>query len=469
MKILVVEDDVEARTKAVRWLTALRHEPVLASSVPEMLELIKGGDVDRILITVDPKDPSPLLGEIKRHDLRVPLLITSTDENVRDLVTVVARSRAIAMPRPFHMEDLAVAIDASVSMSPPPKKSDPVAATPAMVQSPPVAQASPAAPPPAAAPTAAAPTARLQPAPGVPRPAPTVAAAQKPEVAAPTRPAAAPPSGGVRAAVTRLLDDLKNGKVKLPVLDPRIGKIQSLMSRKEVELKEVVDVIGRDPTLTASVLRLANSSYFMLRTPVKDIKEACVRLGNKNVFSLAFEVMLRNQFTAHPAPFRTVMAQMWQNALVTSRFANRLAIMVGYPRPDELQAAAFLHNIGELMLIQLFSEIDEQKNASADDLGPEIDRLHQPLGSVLAKSWNLPPHLVRLTGHHHQAAEDPEPDDQRVPRCLILASWNLAISSGFGYLKNTEPVGLNELLATLGIDPASLESLREEARNWVKE
>jgi HD-like signal output (HDOD) protein len=88
---------------------------------------------------------------------------------------------------------------------------------------------------------------------------------------------------------------------------------------------------------------------------------------------------------------------------------------------------------------------------------------------VLAKSWNLPPHLVRLTGHHHQAAEDPEPDDQKVPRCLILASWNLAISVGFGYLKNTEPVGLNELLATLGIDPASLEAMREEARNWVKE
>jgi hypothetical protein len=52
---------------------------------------------------------------------------------------------------------------------------------------------------------------------------------------------------------------------------------------------------------------------------------------------------------------------------------------------------------------------------------------------------------------------------------LILASWNLAISVGFGYLKNTEPVGLNELLATLGIDPASLEAMREEARNWVKE
>jgi HD-like signal output (HDOD) protein/CheY-like chemotaxis protein len=464
MKILVVEDDVEARTKAVRWLTALRHEPVLASSVPEVLELIKVGDVDRILITVDSKQPSTLLGEIKRHELDVPLLITSTDEHVRDLVTVVARSRAIAMPRPFHMEDLAVAIDASVTMSPPQKKLDSAAAKPAMVQSP------PAAPRPAVPPTTAPAQPSVAPAQPVtaaaPRAAP-VAAAPKPEAAA--RAAAPQQSGGVRSAVARLLNDLKDGKVKLPVLDPRIGKIQSLMARKEVELKEVVDIIGRDPTLTASVLRLANSSYFMLRTPVKDIKEACVRLGNKNVFSLAFEVMLRNQFSAHPAPFRTVMAQMWQNALVTSRFANRLAVMVRYPKPDELQAAAFLHNIGELMLIQLFSEIDDQKNAAAEDLGPEIDRLHQPLGSVLAKSWNLPPHLVRLTGHHHQAAEDPEPDDQKVPRCLILASWNLAISVGFGYLKNTEPVGLSELLATLGIDPASLEAMREEARNWVKE
>lgn len=451
MKILIAEEESEARTTLVRWLTTLGHEPVLAATVPEMLDLLKGGGVDRLLVSVDPRSPSPLLQAIKGSEIRVPMLVASMDENVRDLITLVTRAQAVPLSKPFQQEDLAQAIEASAKMSPltprPQSAGQPtVAAKPGTAAGPGATTAASA--------TAAKPAAASKPA------AATSAAAGS------AAPAAA---GGVRAAVIRLLEDLKQGKVKLPVLDPRVGKIQSLMNRKDVELKEVVDVIGRDPTLTASVLRLANSSFYMQRTPVKDIKDACVRLGNKNVFSIAFEVLLRNQFSAHKQPFRTIMSQIWQNALVTSRFASRLAVMVRYPQPEELHAPAFLHNIGELMLIQLFADLDDPRANAPEELGAEINRLHQQLGAVLAKSWNLPPTLVRIVGNHHQPAENPEPEDQRLMRCLVLASWNLAIASGFPYLSNTEPVGLDELLAGLGIDPASLTAMREEARNWGKE
>ncbi len=497
MNILIVEDDAEAQAKSARWLKSLGHQAMVASSIPEMLDLLNGGGIDRILLAIDPQRPSVLWQQMKSQDIRVPLLVSSSDENLRDLLTLAARSHAVALPRPFHMEDLAQAIDTSTSI----EARSTAAAAPAAGQqtngagttthaSSPSVHAAPAGPattvtarapaqgvpaaltrvsrPPAPAPAAPAAASRLA----------QAAAGLRPEASAPrgSTPAPAPAAsggaagaGGIRPAITRMLEDLKHGRLKLPALDPRIGKIQTLMNLKYVDVKELVDIIGRDATLTASVLRLANSSFYMLRTPVKDIKDACVRLGNKNVFTIAFEVLLRNQFAAPRQPFKSMMSEIWQNSLVTSRFAARLANMVRYPSPDELQASAFLHNIGELMLIQLFADMEDQREKTAADLGPEIARLHQPLGAALARSWNLPPQLARLIAHHHQPAEDPEPDDQRLPRTLVLASWNLAIDCGFPYLDNKEAVELDELLAYLGINPASLIAMREEARNWVKE
>jgi len=269
-------------------------------------------------------------------------------------------------------------------------------------------------------------------------------------------------------------------------------RLAEFLTTEDWTIEDLADAVTRDSNLAAGVLRRANSALFGRGKELTSPREACTRLGSKAVVALAFELIIGAQFKAPQEPYRTVLKNAWRNAIVASRVAPPLgrvlmssdtadSSMVRRPRlnqevgrmllsPDaaDLSLLALFHNLGELLCVCLLAELARLPSLAVtpEQLAVEVEALHEILGAALATSWKLPSSVIRLVGHHHRPAQQPEPKEQELLRNLILASWSMALKAGFTYLPGHESVSTGDFLEVLGLDEQRVKHVYERVRTW---
>ena len=434
-RVLIVEDDVTLRKAVARMLPMLGFEALHAGSAEEAVQILGAESVDLMLLDLNLPGVHghALLRNINQQKIPILVIVMSGVGKMDDVVQAMRQHAVDFLIKPFSMEELSAALERAKERIPP------------------RAEASGVVPPPQTSEAPAVPVPVATPRPSPPRAAPAQVS-------------------GVRPAIKQMLKDLRSGALKLPVMDPRMARIQVLMEQPDAGMDEVVNTVGGDPVMAASVLRQANSSYYRLQAKVKNLREACVRLGSKKVFAIAIEVLYGQQFTLEREPHRTMLSRMWQNMYISARICGRLCALLRRQDADDMHLAALLHNAGEMLVIQLLAKLagaDAGEPAYAESVAAEVARIHQPMGEALARSWGLPEMVTRLTGHHHEPLRSPEPPDQRAERNLVLASWTLALRAGFTYLPDQEDIDIGPNLMALGLAEADVEELLEETTTWV--
>src|SRR5882672_6702282 len=73
----------------------------------------------------------------------------------------------------------------------------------------------------------------------------------------------------------------------LPSLGSVNKALQELLLAEQRYSAQISEVIRRDPSLTSRLLRLVNSVYYGLTTPVNNIEEAVFYLGVRQIRQLA--------------------------------------------------------------------------------------------------------------------------------------------------------------------------------------
>jgi HD-like signal output (HDOD) protein len=221
----------------------------------------------------------------------------------------------------------------------------------------------------------------------------------------------------------------------LPVLDPRVPKlIDNASAQSQMSSRDVVAMIERDPGLSATILRVANSPvYRPSGRPVTELEEACVRLGNAQVFTIGAEILIGQSLRCETEPFASLLSALWRNAVVTAHVARHLAGELGLRDLEEVHVTALLHNVGELALVRLLADRDWPEPPTVEALGRELWRSHERFGGSLAKAWRLPERIVRLAASHHRRPMRPELADDRTLRHLVVGAWCVAVRAGFGY------------------------------------
>jgi len=213
----------------------------------------------------------------------------------------------------------------------------------------------------------------------------------------------------------------------LPPLSPVARELLIELGKEEIEIPRLVQVIERDPGLTARVIGVANSAYFNTQSPIYDIATAVVQvLGLNLVKHLTLGIALSAHFDTSGCP-RFKLDRYWCLAVQTATLATYLAPHAELERGAEeyLFLGGLLHNVGELVLIHSFlegmcevlekSEVDA--NASIPDLQEKILGLTETEAAVvLGRKWHLPPKVVHIVANHDNP--DYRGDDWRAV-CLV--------------------------------------------------
>ncbi len=196
----------------------------------------------------------------------------------------------------------------------------------------------------------------------------------------------------------------------LPSLPSLYLELVDELRSEEASIQRVGDIISRDISFTAKLLKTVNSSFFGLPQRVTSPAKAVGLLGLDLVQSIVlasgtFDKFKRLKFQGFS------VGQLWEHAMETAMLARIIARQAGLDTRDVETAflAGLLHDIGKLLVA---AHLPEKFNAilqimHTDNSSMALAELvtlgttHAAIGAYLLGLWGLPDTIVEATAYHH--------------------------------------------------------------------
>lgn len=209
------------------------------------------------------------------------------------------------------------------------------------------------------------------------------------------------------------LEDIVSKIKDLPTLPEVAMEMLQNLDDEESSLDMVTEKIALDQSVTAKLLRLANSSYYGNNSKVVTLQQATAMLGVKNVKNLIRMTALSNKFPTANCPAFDFKA-FWRHSVATAICAELISRAL-HMKHDFAFTAGLLHDIGKLVLVTSYPANYDQVlryQHNADCLLIEAERSilhvdHVDAGLALATHWNFSEAVSdAIRGHHHPELEN---------------------------------------------------------------
>jgi putative nucleotidyltransferase with HDIG domain len=262
---------------------------------------------------------------------------------------------------------------------------------------------------------------------------------------------------------------------EMPSVPLVLMKILQILDDNTSSALELERLILHDPSLSARILKLANSAFYCFPNQVKTISHAIVLLGLNLVKSLAIGVNIFDSFTRGMHKEAALINKLWMHSVGVGQLTQ-----VVWGRRSNRKESEFaflcglLHDLGKVVFFKNdpvhYAEIfaTEKGEEDTDIRAYEVDYYgmdHAALGAELAKRWGLPPQLVKVLQKHHAVLSS---DDALI--AAVALSDILAKQTAIGYDGDNKVTSdVDALQAHLKMSAVEYESLIGSAAAKRKE
>lgn len=199
--------------------------------------------------------------------------------------------------------------------------------------------------------------------------------------------------------------------VKLPVMPEVAHALIRTLNDEDADVGTVRDVISKDPALTATLLRMANSAVFGLSRTVSTLENAVSVVGMSQIRSRALSICMANVFLL---PQGLNRLEFWRNSLACAGYAQWLANSL---KMDEQEAwlAGMMQRLGEITIAQHSPRHLENIEKKPCPPGARWQRERHFVGfdegqitAEIAKRWDFPEGVVQALRASGTPMEVPE-------------------------------------------------------------
>jgi putative nucleotidyltransferase with HDIG domain len=186
----------------------------------------------------------------------------------------------------------------------------------------------------------------------------------------------------------------------------------------DASTKAIGEIIARDIGMTATILKLVNSSFFGLARQITNPAEAVGLLGLDVIQGLAVS---SHVFAA--LNVKNVLGfsfeDLWVHCLNAAGIAKYIAQSEGWSKElvDVSFLGGLLHDVGKLVLA---SVAGDQYNQTLDKVRVNDDLIwraeksvlgttHAEVGAYLLGLWGMPDAVVGAIAFHHYPSQSPDP------------------------------------------------------------
>lgn len=196
---------------------------------------------------------------------------------------------------------------------------------------------------------------------------------------------------------------------RLPSLGSINSALRELLSADQRYTSQVAEIIRRDPSLTARLLRLVNSVYYGLSTPVNSIEDAVFYLGVRQIRQLVMVTPIIEDFQKLAGNATFAWREFWQHCIATAILTREVISTLRAPSDEVDYVAGLVHDVGKIAMasacpdhFELIHQRREIANMTLLEREREILGMdHCEVGTLYLRSHNLPDALIDVARFHH--------------------------------------------------------------------
>jgi putative nucleotidyltransferase with HDIG domain len=240
---------------------------------------------------------------------------------------------------------------------------------------------------------------------------------------------------------------------ELPALAEARRRLLGLCERPSVASVDIAEAVESDAALAIAVMRAANNGTGPSGR-ASGVREAIEALRPDGVRALAAGLETYDVL-GHPGSWSDGHERFRRHGLAVRNAAERIGEVARLPQRDELAIAALLHDVGKLVLIELYGE-EQPANGRVESPEERVRRErrelgidHALVGAVLIRRWGFGGSVAIAVERHH--ATDSE------GHAAAIRLGDLIVHHAAG-----DPIAadsLREAGAALQIDEAALSAL----------
>jgi HD-like signal output (HDOD) protein len=242
---------------------------------------------------------------------------------------------------------------------------------------------------------------------------------------------------------------------KLASLQSINRELQELVHSDRSVISQIADVIQRDPSLSARLLRMVNSVYFGLSTHVNNIEEAVFFLGLRQVRELAMATPVLEELeqlqTGRSLPWKELWTHSIATAIMTREILGTTALHID---DDTDYLVGLLHNVGKIIMAYSFP--DELRATMARTVATPAELCvrerellgwdHGQIGAYYLARHNLSEEIIYAVQYHN--APEQAPRHQIFAAAVQVADYlvrSVGIGGGFEQVEPIAPDSWLEL------------------------
>lgn len=219
----------------------------------------------------------------------------------------------------------------------------------------------------------------------------------------------------------------------LPTLPQLATRLIKTINNPHTSASDVASIVEQDISLSAKVLRLANSAFYGIPKSVTNINSAVVILGFKVISTMVLSLTVFDMF---PEERRTKTLfdrkAFWLHSLSCGIIAKLLTSHINKCilfDPEEAFCAGLLHDIGKIVMEQyIHQEFHRALEYASLNKIPLIEAENQVLGynhgdvaNWLTSHWGLPSEIRFSLIFHHEPENTPTGKD--ITMLCHISDW----------------------------------------------
>lgn len=175
----------------------------------------------------------------------------------------------------------------------------------------------------------------------------------------------------------------------------------------EPDFNRISKHLSEDVSLSAGLIKTANSPFFGFRVRARTVAHALIMLGINTASKAIAGVALRNAFPPNPG-----LERFWDTSARMASYSGHLAQLLGVEegvQADDAYTFGLFRDCGMPVMMRKFPAYREtllKANAETTRRFTQVEEddfptNHAIVGCMLAQSWSLPEEICLAIRHHH--------------------------------------------------------------------
>ena len=261
--------------------------------------------------------------------------------------------------------------------------------------------------------------------------------------------------------------------IGLPTLPTVVSKMIELVDNPKTSAASLARLISTDQSLTARILKLANSAYYGFPREISTVNMAIVVMGFNAVRDMGLSLSVFDIFKDSSDLKHFDLNRFWEHSIGCGVATKMIARQHRHSLAGEAFVAGLLHDIGKVILrqyaredfIEIMSRVVMRNEDFEDAERAVIGTDHGQIGGWLTEKWRLPRQISDAIRFHHDPSQA---GSSRVLVAMVSVADHLchrAMVGNSGRQRVAEPPASTwEILEQEGVNltPGDIESLISE-------